>query len=109
DLVENGGDTGFRHAGLELEYYATVDVHGNTQITATGTVKLSSTIDVRATAKAAAGADRGDFSTGTAYTKGDLVKDIDGKKYAATKDVAASSTHPKDDTGLLGKWTEAKD
>ncbi|MHB1244386.1 MAG: beta strand repeat-containing protein, partial [Gaiellaceae bacterium] len=109
DLVENGSDTGFRHAGLELEYYATVDVHGASTITATGDVTLASSVDVTASARAASGPDKGNWVSGTAYTKGDVVTDTtDSKKYAATKDMASSTTAPSGDTGLLGNWAEAE-
>src|SRR5262249_7508294 len=91
-------------------YHANVNVHGDTHITAVGDVTLGSTIDVTATAKAAAGPDKGNFDETLAYKKGDVVTDTDGKRYAATSDVAASTTHPKDDTSLLsGHRTEAKD
>ena len=109
-ITEAGSGTGITHAGLDLEYHATVDVHGATHITAAGNVKLQSTIDATASASAKAGPDLGAFSTGTFYKKGDVVTDTDNKRYAATSDVAPSSTHPKDDTNLLtGHWTEAKD
>ena len=61
-----------------------------------------------ATAKAAAGPDKGDFDESLSYQKADVVKDVDGKKYAATSDVGPSATHPKDDTGLLGNWRLAE-
>ena len=112
DILENGSDTGLRHAALELEYYATVDVHGDSHITATGNVTLASTIDVTAAARAAAGPNKGNWNgTVDGYSKGDVVTDTDGKKYAATDDFIAanlSNPHPKDDTGLLGKWTLAE-
>ena len=38
-----------------------------------------------------------------------MVKDDDGKKYVATKDLAPSTTHPKNDTGLLGNWSKAEE
>ena len=56
---------GINHAGLDLEYHANVNVHGDTHITATGNVTLASTIDVTATAKAAAGPDKGNWASGT--------------------------------------------
>ena len=75
DIEENGSGTGINHAGLDLEYHANVNVHGDTQITATGNVTLASTIDVTATSKAAAGPDMGTWVSGTNYTKGDVVTD----------------------------------
>src|SRR5262249_29135492 len=110
DIIENGSGTGFAHAGLDLEFHANVNVHGDTHITAVGDVTLGGTIDVTATSKAAAGPDKGHFDPTLAYHKGAVGTDTDGKRYAASSDVAASTTHPKDDTSLLtGHWSEAKD
>ncbi|HEX4526420.1 MAG TPA: hypothetical protein VH108_06715, partial [Gaiellaceae bacterium] len=111
DIVQNGSTTGFAHAVLDLEYHANVNVHGDTHITATGDVALGSTIDVTASGKASAGTspDKGAFDTSTFYSQGDVVTDTDGKQYIATSDVAASSTHPKDDTGLFGNWKALSD
>src|SRR4029453_19020964 len=57
DVVENGSDTGLRHAGLDLEYHANVNIHGDSRLIATGNVTLSSSVDVTATATAGAGPD----------------------------------------------------
>ena len=76
DLIENGSGTGINHAGLDLEYHANVNVHGDTHITATGNVTLASTIDVTATGKAAGGPDKGDWASGTGYRKGDVVSSV---------------------------------
>ena len=108
DIVENGSDTGFRHAALDLEYHATVSVRGASAIAAVGNVTMTSTIDVTATASAAPGNLIGAWVSGTDYTKGDIVTDDDGLKYAATKDIVNSTTQPKNDTGLLGAWTKAE-
>ena len=103
DIVENGSDTGLRHAALELEYHANVNVHGASLIVAAGDVTLASTIDVTATAHAAAGPDEGNWVSGTSYTKGDVVTDpLDSKKYAATEDIASSTDEPNTNDGLLG-------
>jgi hypothetical protein len=109
DILESGSDTGLRHAALDLEYHANVNVHGASLITASGDVTMSSSVDVTAKATAGAGADKGDWVSGSNYTKGDVVKDTaDGKKYAATSDILNSTTAPHDDDGLLGKWTKAE-
>ena len=111
DLTENGSGTGINHAGLDLEYHANVNVHGDTHITTTGNVTLASTIDLTATGKAAAGPDKGDWASGTGYAKGDVVMASDGKRYAATKDIVASSgddVDPATHNSLLDPWTEAK-
>ena len=111
DITENGSGTGINHAGLDLEYHANVNVHGDSHVTATGNVTLASTIDVTATGNAAAGPDKGVWASGTGYTKGDVVKGSDGKRYAATKDIVASSgddVDPVSHHGLLDPWTEAK-
>ena len=96
DIVENGSGTGINHAGLDLEYHADVNVHGASQITATGNVTLSSAIDVTATGNAAAVPTRA-LRPRARYAKGDIVKDTDGKRYAATKDIVAdrATTHPR--------------
>ena len=108
DITENGSGSGINHAGLDLEYHANVNVHGSSQISATANVTLSSTVDVTATANAAAGPDKGDWVSGTNYTKGDVVTDtFDSKRYAATKDITPSTTAPHSDSGVLGAWTEA--
>ncbi|HEX5588659.1 MAG TPA: hypothetical protein VFX65_00020, partial [Candidatus Limnocylindrales bacterium] len=113
DITENGSGTGINHAGLDLEYFATVNVHGASTITAAGNVTLSSTVDVTATANAAAGPDKGAWVAGTGYSKGDVVKGSDDKRYAATKDIVAGSADSNKDPvgnhGLLDPWTEAKD
>ena len=111
DISENGSGTGINHAGLDLEYHANVNVHGASQITATGAVTLSSAVDVTAKGNAAGGPDKGNWAAGS-YTKGDIVKGSDGKRYAATKDIVAGSSDDKDPVsnhGLLDAWTEAKD
>ncbi|MFL6035275.1 MAG: beta strand repeat-containing protein, partial [Gaiellaceae bacterium] len=111
DISENGSGTGINHAGLDLEYHANVNVHGASQITATGNVTLSSAVDVTAKGNAAGGPDKGNWAAGS-YTKGDIVKGSDGKRYAATKDIVAGSSDDKDPVsnhGLLDAWTEAKD
>ena len=109
DIEENGSDTGFRHAALDLEYHATVDVHGASLITATGNVTLASSIDVTATANAAGGPFKGNWVSGTNYTKGDIVLDTtDSTRYAATSDITPSTTAPNADSGLLGKWRKAE-
>jgi hypothetical protein len=111
DIVENGSTTGFAHAGLDLEYHASVNIHGDTHITAVGDVVLSSTIDVTASGKASAGTspDKGNFDTTAFYDKGDVVTDTDGNKYIATSDVAPSSNHPMNNTGLFDDWKALKD
>ena len=86
DIVEAGSDTGFRHAALELEYYATVDVHGASQLNATGNVALSTQIDVTAKAKAAAGQDRGNWVSGSNYLRA---------RSSPTRSTARSTTRPR--------------
>ncbi|HET7128249.1 MAG TPA: hypothetical protein VFJ93_04150, partial [Gaiellaceae bacterium] len=110
DIVENGSTTGFAHAGLDLEYHASVNIHGDTHITAVGDVILASTIDVTASGKASAGTspDKGAFSESDSYQKGDVVTD-GGTQYIATADVGPSTTHPASDTGLFGNWKALKD
>ncbi len=110
DITENGSGTGINHAGLDLEYHASVNIHGTSVITASGDVTISSTVDVTATANAAAGSDKGNWAASTAYTKGDVVKGSDTKRYAATKDIASGDDpDPVSNHGLLDPWSEAKD
>ena len=108
DITENGSGAGINHAGLDLEYHAAVNVHGASVITGTDDVSLSSTVDVTATANAAAGADRGPWTSGTDYVKGDVVTD-NGTRYTATKEITNSTDNPDGHHGILDPWTEAKD
>ena len=70
---------------------------------------MTSSIDVTATANAAGGPFKGDWVSGTNYTKGDIVLDTsDSTRYAATSDITPSTTAPSADSGLLGKWRKAE-
>src|ERR1700674_4142567 len=93
NLTENGSGTGINHAALQLIYQATINVHGSSTITASsGNVKIASVTDVIASANAAGGADKGAWSSGFPYKKGDIVTD-GGKRFAALNDVT-SATNP---------------
>ena len=95
-IIENGSGKGITHAGLQLIYSATINVHGGSTITATGDVTLASTVNVTATANSN-GIDKGTWTSGLAVSKGDVVTDpSDGKRYAAQKDItgAADTTNP---------------
>ena len=70
---------------------------------------MASSIDVTATANAAGGPFKGNWVSGTNYTKGDIVLDTtDSTRYAATSDITPSTTAPNADSGLLGKWRKAE-
>ena len=97
---ENIDQTGAAHeinfSGVQLIYDATVDFHGNSTITASGNVTLSSSVDVTATASA--NANLGNWISGHAYSKGDVVIDTnDGNRYDA-KNAITSSTAPDADS-----------
>src|SRR5712691_8050403 len=107
NLTENGSGTGINHAGLQLIYSATINIHGASPITATsGNVKIASATDVVATANAAGGADLGTWTSGVSYTKGDIVTDpSDSKRYAALNNVPTDTTPPHSDST---NWKDAK-
>ncbi|TMK23778.1 MAG: hypothetical protein E6G62_10650 [Actinobacteria bacterium] len=97
-ILENGSGKGINHAALQLIYSATIDVHGASTISATGDVTLSSTVGVVATANSA-GLDKGTWTSGTDYDKGDVVTDpADNKRYAAKNDVHPSTMSPSGDS-----------
>ncbi len=102
-ITENGSGTGVNHAAMELEYYATVNVHGNSSLTAGGNVTLASSVDVTATANAVPV--KGTWVSGTAYSKNDVVIDpSDGKRYSAKNDIASSTTAP---SSASADWDDA--
>ena len=101
-INETGSGKGVNHAAEELEYSATVNIHGGTSITASGNVTLASNVDVTATANATP--IKGTWSASTAYLKNDVVIDsTDGKRYSATSNVGPSATPPSSDSGQLGR------
>ncbi len=103
-IAETGSGTGINHAGLQLIYQGTINIHGASTIAATGgDVKVASVANVLASASAAGGADLGAWSSGFAYHKGDIVT-YSSKRYAALKDVT-STTNPASDTT---NWKDAK-
>ena len=104
-VTENGSGKGVNHAAVELEYYANVNVYGNSTLTAVGDVTLASNVDVTSTANAVPV--KGNWVSGTAYSKGDVVIDTtNNKRYAASKDLAAgvSTTAPSGDST---NWSDA--
>jgi hypothetical protein len=104
NLTENGSGTGINHAGLQLIYQASINVHGASTITASsGGVKLNSVTDVIASANAAGGADMGAWSSGNPYHKGDIVT-FNNKRYAALNDVTSATNPASDSTN----WKDAK-
>ena len=100
-ILENGSGTGINHAGLQLIYSATINVHGSSTITASsGDVTMASTVNVTGTANAAGAPDKGTWTSGIAYSKGDVVTDpSDGNRYDAknTLTAAANTTNPSGD------------
>ncbi len=104
-VTENGSGKGVNHAAVELEYYANVNVYGNSTLTAVGDVTLASNVDVTSTANAVPV--KGNWVSGTAYSKGDVVIDTtNNKRYAASKDLASgvSTTAPSGDST---NWSDA--
>ena len=103
DINQTGNGSGLNHAGVQLIYNATVNVHGASTLTATdGDVTLSSKVDVTATADAT-GFDKGEWSgTPGTYSKGDVVT-YNGTRYEAKNNVT-SSTPPDSDTT---NWVDA--
>ncbi|MES1247222.1 MAG: hypothetical protein ABUS54_06080, partial [Actinomycetota bacterium] len=97
DIEENGNGLGINYAGVQLIYTATIDVKGSSTLTATGNVTMASTVDVAATADAAGGPDKGAWTSGTSYAKGDVVTASDGKRYAAKSAIANDTTAPQSD------------
>src|SRR5260370_14611711 len=103
-IAETGSCTGINHAGLQLLYEGTINVHGASTITATGgDVKLASVANVLASANAAGGADLGAWSSGFPYTKGDIVT-FNTKRYAALNNVTSPNNPASDTTN----WKDAK-
>ncbi|HEY8729131.1 MAG TPA: hypothetical protein VIL94_06075, partial [Acidothermaceae bacterium] len=103
-ITETGSGTGINHGALQLVYIAGVNIHGLTTITAaTGDVKIASNVKIKASADATGGPDKGDWTSGVPYLKGDVVTDND-KRYAAQYDVT-STTAPSSD---LVNWKDAK-
>jgi len=100
DIKQTGSGTGINHAGLQLIYQATINVHGASVITATsGNVTMASKTTVNATANANGGPDQGTWTSGNSYKKGDVVTDAtDGNRYDAKKDVATDTTAPSQDS-----------
>ena len=100
-ILENGSGTGINHAGLQLIYSATINVHGSSTITASsGNVTMASTVNVTGTANAAGAPDKGTWTSGIAYSKGDVVTDpSDNNRYDAKNDLtaAANTTNPSGD------------
>ena len=91
------------HAAVELEYYANVNVYGGSTLTAVGDVTLASTVDVASTANAVPV--KGNWVSGTAYSRGDVVIDTtNNKRYSAKNDIASSTTAPSSDSG---NWDDA--
>src|SRR5205807_2517100 len=88
-VTENGSGKGVNHAAVELEYYANVNVYGGSTLTAVGDVTLASNVDVTSTANAVPV--KGNWVSGTAYSKGDVVIDTtNNKRYSAKNDIASS-------------------
>ena len=90
DIDQTGNSAGINYAAVQLIYDASVNIHGASTVTATGDVTLSSTVSVTATASAAGGPDKGNWTSGIAYNKGDVVTDTtDGNRYDAKDNIAA--------------------
>ena len=102
-IIEGGSTTGFEHSALQLIYGASINVHGNSSITATGDVTLASTVNVTGTANG----QPVNWVSSKDYKKDDVVVD-GGKNFSAKADIAAvddttaphlDSTHWQDATG----------
>jgi len=92
-VTENGSGKGVNHAGVELEYYANVNIYGTSTLTASYSgsdpaVNLASNVDVISVANAVPV--KGTWTAGVAYSKGDVVIDPnDNKRYSAKDDISA--------------------
>ena len=108
DITQNGNSAGINYAAVQLIYNASVDVHSASAITATGNVTFASSVDVTATADAAGGPDKGSWTSGVAYKKGDVVTNPgDGKRYDAKSDVTSATSPDADSTNW--EVADAKD